>query len=99
MWILTEDVDLHDKINCPQFPHACLYRLFQTLQASYIHLSDADDLRTLSCSRNVLCHGLGLGGVPAYDASIGAEMDDGAYLGAADCAGATGTEDDFPSWK
>ncbi len=62
--------------------------------APHINTAEAEHAGARTGGGNVLGDALGLLDVAADDAGVGAEVDEGAGLGAADGAGAAGDEED-----
>lgn len=67
----------------------------QALDAPHVHGADAQDSTAGTGGCDVLGHALRLFGVAAYDAGVGAQVNEGAHLAGADASIAAGAEDDF----
>lgn len=85
----------HYEVDGAQFLDTALDGILDTLDLAHIHGPDANDLRTLSGRGDIARGRLGLFNIPTDNTGVGAQVNHGAYLGAADGACATGTEDDL----
>ena len=93
-----ERTSSHEEVNGAELLDAGVDRFLQALWAADVHGADADHFGPFPRRHDVLRHALGLGDVAADDAGVGAEVDHGADLGAADGAVAASAEDDFVGW-
>ncbi len=83
----------HAEINASELLHTHFHRLVQTLRTSDVDRANAQHLGAGASRHERPGHGLGLLDVATDDAGVGAEVDQGSDLGAADGAVAAGAED------
>jgi len=69
--------------------------VLQALRIPHVDSAEAEDFGALSGGRYVFSHAFCFLDIAADDAGVGAEVDEGADLGAADGPGAASAEDDF----
>jgi hypothetical protein len=85
----------HHKVYPSQLLCTSCGSFVQALRLPNVHGPETNNFRSWSRSGNILGHCLCFLNIAAYDAGIGAEVNESAHLGAADRAGAAGAEDDF----
>lgn len=86
---------IHYIVDPAEFLDTAVNCIFQTVELAHIDRSDSNDLCTWSHRGNVFGGLFGLFDISADNASIRAQMDQRANLGAADRACAARAEDDF----
>lgn len=88
----------HDKINRPKLFCTSIRCSLQALWIPHVDVSETKHLCARSRRRNVGSDALRLLDLATDDAGICAEVDEGADLGAANCACAASAKDDFVCW-
>ena len=89
------EIYLHHKVDAPKFTNTLIHCGLHALHIPDVDRPYTQNLRSSSRCGDVFGHVLSLLWVPAYNAGIGAEVDQRSNLGAAYCARATSTEDDL----
>jgi hypothetical protein len=85
----------HDEVNPAELLDTSCNGILQVLDLSNIYCPNANDLCALPRRCYTLRHAFCLFNIAPDNACIGTQVNECSYLGTADCAGASGTEDDL----
>ncbi len=89
----------HDEINPSKLPRTTVYSRAQPLKVSDIDSRVTQHTRPFAHGGELLGHGFRLVDIAPHDARVSTEVDQCAYLDAAQVPVSAGAEDDFVVWQ
>lgn len=87
--------NVHYEVYGTQYRYALCNRLLHALNAAHVYVSNTDDFGVSTSRCDGRGHLFGFRGIAAYDAGIGAEMNERSYLRTAYSTRSSCAEDDF----